>query len=158
MLGVIASDGQVMPPLWIDTGTKVDTAVYIGNLKKVKEWLDETYGDRPYVFQQDEAPSHLSEETQAWLDQNFPQYWPGDMWPPYSPDCNPLDYNIWGYVESKACATPHQSVKALQQSVDQAWEELLTVEHVKKTCSAFPVRIKKMIAAKGKTFEPRKRK
>ena len=31
-------------------------------MKKVKEWLDETYGDRPYVFQQDEAPSHVSED------------------------------------------------------------------------------------------------
>ena len=73
-------------------------------------------------------------------------------------DLNPLDYNIWGFVESRACATPHPSVKALQQAVDKAWEELLTVDHVKKTCAAFPDRLRKMIAAKGKTFEPRKKK
>ena len=40
MLGVIASDGKVMPPLWIDKGTKVDSRVYIENLKKVKAWVE----------------------------------------------------------------------------------------------------------------------
>ena len=147
-----------MPPLWLDKGAKVDSGVYIENLKKVKAWLQETLGDRPYVFQQDGAPSHTSEETIAWMDAHFPAYWAPDMWPPYSPDCNPLDYNIWGFVESKACATPHPSVRALQEAVDEAWAKLLTVEHVKKVCDAFPGRIHKMIAAKGSTFEPRKRK
>ena len=92
------------------------------------------------------------------MDQNFPQYWPADWWPPYSPDLNPLDYNIWGYVESKACASPHPSVAALKAAVDKTWSEVLTVDHVKKTCRVFPDRIQKMIAAKGKTFEPRKKK
>ena len=69
-----------------------------------------------------------------------------------------MDYNIWGYVESKACATPHPSVASLKKAVDMAWAEMLTVDHVKKTCSAFPDRIRRMIAAKGNTFEPRKKK
>ena len=46
MLGVIASDANVLAPLWIDKGTKVDSRVYIENLKKVKAWVQETYGDR----------------------------------------------------------------------------------------------------------------
>ena len=158
MLGVCGSDGQVMAPLWLDKGVKVDSAIYIENLKKVKEWIETTYGDRPYVFMQDGATSHTSEETIAWMEANFLAFWPPDMWPPYSPDCNPLDYNIWGYVESKACALPHSSVSALQESVNKAWSELLTEEHVRKTCSAFWKRIDLLIAAKGGTFEPRKRK
>ena len=113
MLGVVASDGKVMPPLWIDCNAKVDTAVYIEQLKKVKKWLDETYGDHtPWVFMQDGAPSHTSEQTQTWLKENFGEdrFWPESMWPPYSPDLNPLDYNVWGYVESKACAMPQPLV------------------------------------------------
>ena len=66
-------------------GAKVDSPLYIENLKKVKEWLDQTLGDRPYVFQQDGAPSHTSEETQAWMDKNYREYWSWDMWPAYSP-------------------------------------------------------------------------
>ena len=74
------------------------------------------------------------------------------------PDLNPLDYNVWGYVESRACADPHPSIAALQVSVNKFWSELLTEEHVKKTCAGFWNRVKKMIEAKGCTFEPRKRK
>ena len=87
MLGVAASDGKVMPPIWIDKGAKVDSKVYIALLEKVKAWAEETYGDHtPYVFMQDGAPSHTSEETQAWLAENFREFWTWDMWPPYSPD------------------------------------------------------------------------
>ena len=79
------------------------------------------------------------------MNKNMPAYWPADWWPPYSPDLNPLDYNIWGYVESRACATPHPSVPALQKAVDKAWTELLTEDHVKKTCGAFWKRVELMI-------------
>ena len=75
------------------------------------------------------------------------------MWPPSSPDCNPLDFNVWGYVESKACANAHQNITALQNSVDKYWMELLTEEHVKKTCDSAWKRIRRMIQAKGNTFE-----
>ena len=81
---------------------------------------------------QDGAPSHVSEDTLVWMDTHFIAYWPPSMWPPYSPDLNPLDFNVWGYVESRACAKPYASVSALQSAVDQAWKDLLTVEHVKK--------------------------
>ena len=91
------------------------------------------------------------------VDENL-RYWRADWWPPYSPDLNPLDFNIWGYVESKACANPHSNISSLQKSVEKAWDELLTVDHVKKTCNAVPGRIRRMIEAKGGTFEPRKRK
>ena len=156
MLGVMASDGKVMPPLWIDRGSKVDSSVYIEQLKKVKKWLDDTYGDHtPWVFMQDGAPSHTSQLTQDWLKKNFgdDKFWPWDMWPPASPDCNPLDFNAWGYVESKACAGAHSSIGALQKSVDKYWMELLTEEHVKKTCDSAWRRIRIMIQAKGRTFE-----
>ena len=73
-------------------------------------------------------------------------------------DANPLDYNAWGYVESKACKDPHPSVPALQRVVDKTWSELLTEEHVKKTCSVFWDRVKMMVDAKGCTFEPKQRK
>ena len=72
-------------------------------------------------------------------------------------DLNPLDYNGWGYVESRACANPHPSINALQESVNKAWSELLTEEHVKKVCAAFWSRVRRMIKAKGKTFESAKK-
>ena len=156
MLGVLASDGKVMPPLWIDRGSKVDSKVYIEQLKKVKVWLDDNYGDHtPWVFMQDGAPSHTSQDTQDWLKESFgaDKFWAWYMWPPSSPDCNPLDFNVWGYVESKACANSHPNITALQKSVDKYWMELLTEGHVRKTCDSAWKRIRRMIQAKGNTFE-----
>eukprot|EP00095_Tigriopus_kingsejongensis_P010941 maker-scaffold234_size243041-snap-gene-1.25 protein:Tk10941 transcript:maker-scaffold234_size243041-snap-gene-1.25-mRNA-1 annotation:"hypothetical protein Y032_0887g2867" len=34
------------------------------------------------------------------------------------PDCLPLDYGIWGYVESKGCRTPHKNVSNLKAAMD----------------------------------------
>ncbi|QQP38391.1 Hypothetical protein FKW44_018955 [Caligus rogercresseyi] len=39
-----------------------------------------------------QLPPHKSRETQAWLLENLPYHWSPDLWPPSSPDCNPLDY------------------------------------------------------------------
>ena len=32
------------------------------------------------------------------------------MWPPASPNLNPLDFNIWSILEAKACAKTHDTV------------------------------------------------
>ncbi|CAF4345681.1 unnamed protein product [Didymodactylos carnosus] len=48
-----------------------------------------------FIFQQDGAPAHRDQMTQQWCEENFPDYWTKDRWPPYSPDLNPLDYCIW---------------------------------------------------------------
>uniref|UniRef100_A0A914EGZ6 Metalloendopeptidase n=1 Tax=Acrobeloides nanus TaxID=290746 RepID=A0A914EGZ6_9BILA len=45
---------------------------------------------------------HKAKETQQWLRENVPDFITAKEWPSYSPDLNPLDYSIWGYIESKA--------------------------------------------------------
>ena len=52
------------------------------------------FGNENFTFQQDSAPSHTSRKTQAWCRANFPNFWSKEMWPPVSPDLNPLDFNI----------------------------------------------------------------
>ena len=101
----------------------------------------------------------MSEETQTWLKENYGEhrFWNESMWPPYSPDLNPMDYFVWGYVESKACKNPHSSVSSLQKSVNHWWSELLTEDMVKKACSVAWDRVNRMIEARGCTFEPKKK-
>ncbi|QQP40167.1 Uncharacterized protein FKW44_014133 [Caligus rogercresseyi] len=54
MLVVVASDGKSMPPFWFPAGLKVGTNEYLDVLKTVvKPWLDSTYPEGNYVFQQD---------------------------------------------------------------------------------------------------------
>ena len=53
-------------------------------------------------FQQDGAPPHIDATVQAWLTSKFGQKFINkEMWPPYSPDLNPCDFFLWGYLKSK---------------------------------------------------------
>ena len=153
MLGVVTSDGKKMPPYWFPKGLRVGTEEYLDVMKNVvKPWLDANYPDKPYVWQQDSAPSHKSKKTQAWCEDNLSHFWPWSMWPPSSPDLNPLDFGIWGNVERKACSTPHPNVESLKAAVEKEWADM-DEDFIKKTCQAFRPRIEAMIKAEGGHFE-----
>ncbi len=75
-----------------------------------------------------------------------------NFWLQSSPDCAPLDYGIWGYVESKACARPHSSVVTLKGSVEEQWAAMIE-EHIIKVCRAFRPRLGAIVAMDGGHFE-----
>ncbi len=153
MLGVIASDGKRLPPIWFPKGTKVGTREYLDIMEtKVKPWLEETYPRGNYVWQQDGAPSHTSKETQKWLVENLAASWEKTLWPPSSPDLNPLDYGIWGAVESKVGKVPYPSVEALKAAVDQEWEAM-SEDFIQRVCAGFRRRLELCVEAKGSHFE-----
>ncbi len=153
MLGVVASDGKAMPPYWFPKGLKISAKEYQEVLETVvKPWITENYEGQAYVWQQDSAPGHKVITTQKWCQDNFHDFWRSTQWPPNAPDANPLDYGVWGAVESKACNSPHSSVDSLKASVEQEWAAMSTA-FIKSTCSAFRPRLEAMIAAKGGHFE-----
>jgi len=55
-----------------------------------------------FVFQQDSAPPHCACETVQLLQQQTPGFNSPDLWPPNSPDLNPVDYRIWGLMQERA--------------------------------------------------------
>ena len=110
VLGVVSSEGHVMPPHFFQEGLRVNAAGYIRVLKTVvKPWIDRVAQGRPYVFQQDSAPAHKAEVTQEWLAQNLHDHVTPNMWPPSSPDLNPMDYYVWGVVEKETNKRPHST-------------------------------------------------
>ncbi|KAK8372100.1 hypothetical protein O3P69_011810 [Scylla paramamosain] len=72
----------------------------------VKPWIEEVAAGRPYVWQQGSAPCHTSRKSQKWLSDNFFDFVAPDVWPPNSPDLNPMDYFVWGAVERGTNRTP----------------------------------------------------
>ena len=95
VLGLVASNGKKCPPIIIQNNEKINAEVYNGLLKThVVPWLQKEFKNTPYVFQQDGAPCHTAKRTQEWLEANFQSFWPKNLWPPSSPDLNPLDFNI----------------------------------------------------------------
>ena len=153
VLGVVASDGHKCPPIFVPAGVKVNTEAYLELLEsKVLPWLKKTYPQGNYVFQQDGAPAHTSRRTQKWLAANMSDFWEKTLWPPSSPDLNPLDYSVWSVVENKACKTSHANVDHLKLSIIKVWKAM-TKAYLMKTCSQFRTRLEKVIAQNGGLFE-----
>lgn len=153
VFGLIASDGKKMPPVFIPSGVRINAEAYLEILcTKVKPWVEANYPDRNYVFQQDGAPAHTAKKTQEWLEKNLAGFWPKEMWPPQSPDLNPLDYSVWATVEESACKKSHPSVDTLKKSVGRAWNRM-TSPYILRTCKVFRKRLEAVVAASGGHFE-----
>ena len=51
---------------------------------------------------------------------NVPYHWSPDLWPPSLPDCNPLDYFVWGVLESEVNSRPYNNKEALKAAIGDA--------------------------------------
>ena len=58
---------------------------------------------RPFVWQQDNAPSRKSAEAQGWIGKNAPKTF---RCPPKSPDLTPSDVSEWDFRRKKSTRTP----------------------------------------------------
>ena len=74
------------------------------------------------------------------------------MWLPCSPDLNPLDFSIWGILESKACAKKHKNIKTLKNFLVREWEKL-PQNLLHAICNDVPRRLKDVISNNGGHIE-----
>jgi len=65
-----------------------------------------------YVFQQDSAPAHHVRQTVELLQCETLKFVAPDLWPPNSPDLNPVGYRIWDVMQDCVYQMP---VRDLQQ-------------------------------------------
>ena len=68
------------------------------------------------IFMQDGAPAHTSRMSMEWLENRFPGRLLSNksdfIWPPLSPDLNPLDFILWGYMKKEIQqARPERSLR-----------------------------------------------
>lgn len=75
-------------------------------------------------------------------------------WPARSPDLNPLDYFLWGFIKSFIYdQNPPQSLEELEEQFQQALQNL-TAEMIRKaTHEEFIARLEACIRADGRHFE-----
>ena len=77
VFGVVLSESHIMPPHIFEVGLKVNTKLCLDVLKSVViPWSNQVAGDRHWVWQQDSAPAHKSNETHAWLQKECYDYVP----------------------------------------------------------------------------------
>jgi hypothetical protein len=70
------------------------------------------------------APSHRSAQTVAFLGAEGVDFIEPSMWPPNSPDLNPVDYAIWGALEECTYKHKPRNIEELKKSIKQEWQLL----------------------------------
>ena len=153
VLGVVSNEGDVMPPHFFPKGLKINTDEYIKVLEEVvKPWMDSVAGGRHYVFQQDGAPAHTSARTQEWCRKNLPEVWEKEIWPPSSPDCNPLDYYVWSACEVLVNKAPHNTSGSLMAKIKEVMADL-DRDTVARACRSLRPRLEAVVEAGGDFIE-----
>ncbi|UYV68272.1 KDM2A [Cordylochernes scorpioides] len=148
-----SSESDVMPPHFFEKGLKMNADTYINVPETVvKPWMDMVAAGRKYAFQQDSAPAHKAKKTQSWLTLNVPSHWGPDIWPPNSPDCNPLDYYVWGVVERDVNKAPHTTIQSVKKAVHTVMTQMDKVI-VAKACASFRTRLETVVANNGNYIE-----
>lgn len=153
ILGVVSNEGHVMPPYFFPQGLRINASVYIEALDTcVKPWIEKVAHGRSYVFQQDSAPCHTAIKTQKWLALNFHDHVTPNLWPPSSPDLNPLDYFVWGVVEKETNKHPHNTKDSLRASISSAMMNM-NKNHLIAACKHFRSRLEAVIDTEGDFIE-----
>ncbi|GBN28156.1 hypothetical protein AVEN_218069-1 [Araneus ventricosus] len=72
-------------------------------------------------FEHDGAPLHKVSSVQQYIWDTFQQqvieYGGCVEWPPHSPDLNPLDFFLWGYIKQRVYATPLPTLQKLRNRI-----------------------------------------
>ena len=98
---------------------KYRTLVLQKALKEIKELLP----DSSYTFQQDGAPCHTANVTQAFLSSQPFSFLPKADWPGNSPDLNPIE-NLWAKLQTAVNEREPKDVSALKRAINKEWSKM----------------------------------
>jgi hypothetical protein len=103
------------------------------------------------VWPQDPAPCHVFNRSIKWLKDHFYDLVSKDCWPPSSPDLNPLDYFVWGYLGTHTNGRAHTTKASLITSSKENFA-FIDKAMLAKTCVAFRGQMEAVIEAEGGFF------
>ncbi|KAG5889937.1 hypothetical protein JTB14_028946 [Gonioctena quinquepunctata] len=118
---------HIVGPLFLNTNSTGE--VYLELLQNAIESLileilednPDEFGNLEITFQQDGAPPHYYGAVRRYLDEEYRGRWIGRRgsteWPARSPDLTPLNFFLWGYLESKVYATEPNNIDVLKQRI-----------------------------------------
>ena len=67
---------------------------------------------------------HTEHETLQLLQRDTPEFIAPDLWPPNSPDLNPVDYKIWGMIKQRVYQTRICDITELKERLIDVWRGL----------------------------------
>ena len=139
--------------IFVELGVKVDSAYYRDVLlsHQMLPAIRHLAGD-VFVFQHDSVPTHCARATVEYLRQATPEFISPDLWPPNSPDLNPVDYKIWDCVQERVYQKPIRDVDQLKQHLVEVWSDMQQTV-INAAIGEWRKRLRACICAKGYHFE-----
>ena len=112
-----------------------------------------TKGYQQLYFQQDGASPHKAIVVQEWLKDKFKtRFITKDRWPPRSPDLNPCDFFLWGYLKDRVYNPLPRNLGDLKQNI-QTEIKNIKEEVLVKVAKEFEKRCLLIVRAKGGLIE-----
>jgi hypothetical protein len=92
--------------------------------------------------------AHTAKITQNWPNANTENHWSQEIWPPSSPDCNPLDFSLWSEFEREVSKQPHYILASLRAKILEGMADM-DREVVIPSYKKFWSRIEVVVEASG---------
>ena len=139
--------------IFVEPGVKVNGAYYrdvllTQHLLPVIKQVSGGY----FTFQQDSALAHRAYETIALLSRKTPNFISPKLWPPNSPDLNPVDYHIWSVLEERVYRTRIRDIDHLRARLIEEWQ-LFEQVIIDRAIKQWRPRLRSCVREKGGHFE-----
>ena len=115
-----------------------------------------------YYFMQDGARPHRTRKVFNFLHRhfhdrvialNFPKEKHCGMdWPPYSPDLNPCDYFLWGYIKDKVYSQTPKTLDELVSNIENAFNDI-SINALEGAIDNFLIRLRRIQTQRGEYIE-----
>lgn len=142
-----------LSPIFVPAGAKVNAQVYQTEI--LNSALPELRDKEPnFILQQDGAPAHRAHSTLEYLTSSNTRFIEPALWPPNSPDLNPLDYFLWSALEHEVYKGGNiDDVDDLKRRIVVAWDKVPQAS----LCAAinkWRSRLQNVVEAQGGHIEP----
>ena len=139
--------------IFIDPGVKINGAYYRDVLlsQHLLPQIREISGEF-FTFQQDSAPAHRARKTVVLLQRSTPDFISPLLWPPNSPDLNPVDYKIWSILQEWVYRDQMWDVSHLTEGLAEEWSQF-DQSIVDCALKEWQVRLKACVNAVGGHFK-----
>lgn len=125
---------------------KIDTSHYLRILNQnLFKSIKNLHPDGRYVFQQDNAPVHVSKKAKIWFNRKKLDVMID--WPPQSPDMNPIEH-IWEYIARRIERETFTKEEDLFNRIKEVWNSL-PIDFLHNLVDSIPDRIRELRSRYG---------
>ena len=98
------------------------------------------------------APASRACDTVEFLFRNTPDFISPLLWPPNSPELNPVDYEVWGVLQQRIHHSRIRDVDHLKQCLIEEWR-CFDQNIIDRAFGQWHVRLRACVRANGGHFE-----